>query len=65
MAVSVWHNDMFGQNIFLGEAQIVIANYLDSGYSLDDPTPQQYQLAEKVNLHFVCCKANISRLRLN
>ena len=52
MAVSVWHNDMFGQNVFLGESQIVVADYLDSGYSLEDPTPQQYQLAERVDLLF-------------
>ena len=53
LAVSVWHNDIFGQNVFLGEAQVVIANYLDSGYSLDDPTPQQYQLAERVRFFIV------------
>ena len=52
VAVSVWHNDIFGQNVFLGETQIVIAEYLESGYSLDEPAPQEYQLAEKVIFSF-------------
>ncbi|XP_065056875.1 uncharacterized protein LOC135685055 isoform X8 [Rhopilema esculentum] len=47
LVVSVWHNDMFGQNIFLGESEIKISSFIASGFSLDDPTPQQYQLTNK------------------
>eukprot|EP00112_Aurelia_sp_Birch-Aquarium-sp1_P021907 Seg60.3 transcript_id=Seg60.3/GoldUCD/mRNA.D3Y31 product="Synaptotagmin-like protein 4" protein_id=Seg60.3/GoldUCD/D3Y31 len=47
LSVSVWHNDMLGQNVFLGEVQIDLQEYIASGYSLSDPLPQLYQLAEK------------------
>eukprot|EP00794_Sanderia_malayensis_P000447 gene447-1088_t len=48
LSVSVWHNDMLGQNVFLGETQISVTDYIASGYSLENPVPQMYQLSEKL-----------------
>ena len=49
--VSVWHNDFY-KNIHLGEVSIDLAQYINSGFSLDDPAPQWYTLCERVRKLF-------------
>lgn len=42
--VTVWHNDRFGRNIFLGEVTI---NF--DYYKFEDPFPRWYPLQERVS----------------
>uniref|UniRef100_A0A7M5UU22 Uncharacterized protein n=1 Tax=Clytia hemisphaerica TaxID=252671 RepID=A0A7M5UU22_9CNID len=44
VAASVWHSSFTQKNKCLGEALISIDEYLESGFSFDDPTPQWYTL---------------------
>lgn len=46
--LTVWHSDMFGRNDFLGEVTISL-----SGKVFDNPTPQWYQLQERVTIQFI------------
>lgn len=42
--LTVWHSDMFGRNDFLGEVMMTLENKV-----FDDPTPQWYNLQERVS----------------
>ena len=58
LQVSVWNNEKFGQNDFLGEVQVQIAQYVKSGHSLDAHEPIWYTLQELVSQVFasiLCC----------
>ena len=55
--VSVWHHDSLGHNIFLGETNIVMETYIQSGFALEDPTPQWYTLVERVRR---CCNLQLT-----
>ncbi|XP_057306004.1 uncharacterized protein LOC130644420 isoform X4 [Hydractinia symbiolongicarpus] len=49
-SISVWHNDSFDKNLHLGEVNLNIQEYINSGFSLEEPSPQWYTLcAKKVN----------------
>ena len=40
--ISVWHNDRFGRNVFLGDVILALDNYI-----LDKPTPCWYPLLQQ------------------
>ena len=46
--LAVWNHDSFGHNDFLGEVLVPIDEYHQSGFSLEDPEPQWYDLCERV-----------------
>nr|XP_047128562.1 uncharacterized protein LOC100208668 isoform X4 [Hydra vulgaris] len=46
--ISVWHYDFYTKNILLGEVSINLQEYINSGYSLEDPLPQWYSLCARV-----------------
>ena len=46
--VTVWHNDRFGRNDFLGEVTI---NF--DYYKFDDPLPKWYPLQERVSSSYM------------
>ncbi len=47
--VSVWHNDFYSHNILIGQMHINIQEFIESGFSLDYPTPQWYTLYRIMN----------------
>jgi hypothetical protein len=46
---AIWNHDSFGHNDFLGEVLVPIDQYHQSGFSLEDPEPQWYDLCERVS----------------
>ncbi len=52
LQVSIWNNEKFGHNDFLGEVQVQIAQYVNNGHSLDNHEPIWYTLQEMVSILF-------------
>lgn len=50
LQVSIWNHEKFGQNDFLGEAQVQIEQYANSGHNLQAHEPIWYTLQEAVSL---------------
>lgn len=53
IAASVWHSSFAQKNKCLGEALVSIDDYLNSGFSLEDPSPQWYTLKGRVRKYFI------------
>ena len=48
IVAGVWHNSFAQKNKCLGEVFINVEEYLNSGFSFDDPSPQWYTLKGRV-----------------
>ena len=58
--VSVWNNDRFGKNFFLGEVILPLDKVVDDGV-LSKPNTAWYHLQEKVFKYFITVKAFVFR----
>ena len=57
--VSVWNNDRFGKNYFLGEVILPLDKVVDDGI-LSKPNTAWYRLQEKVSRHVITVKVLFS-----